>query len=779
MSNSDERQDYEFKYGPREAAPLRNSEIQEHERNLLRELHKEIHSIARNLGPWRGPADGGSRATGRAMRPWVRLETDRRNRVYVIDGGRGTGKTTLLATLLDKYRGHSRAYEDGQNLYPDPAWIRALPILDFDPLPDELSVHGWLLQPWAQLTDHLAGSVSRRRQPAVDPSPGESLAERWRALQDAAICGWNRAPNGRQRSERLIDERHRLEEYHSLVERWLSFVDAVFDELRGREPGVRVLVVPIDDVDLQVGRNIELLHALRLFRHPRVVYLLTADLEHCEAVLRLHFLNEHLAIAGGAPVREAADEALSFGRLATSLRNLSEQLARATMDKAFPSLNVKRIGRLSVKELLAVRYSVPGGKQRTLGDDFQELKISHRGAAGRDNGDETTLKDWLEKWVDANVTEGERDRLLSFRRLQRTLDTLESENAPEGKERAMHILVALLDPLGTAGLEVAGAEGQPKSLLTRRQAAMRVYSPVSWRLGVPRLEVAVSTVIRARIRYEPENESEESSALLLTRALGEYDIVEGTSRSRLISADGLSDELSAVLAWTEWRHENRGALLWWPFARFPEYDDLVTWTKGWREVVEHARTQRDPFAKLAFGWIARQAHAVAGKGSNEINWKVKDELTEKDWEAMFKSLKELQARDDASSDYERWRTRDLPLLAAPEFGLDEKTQMWILNAGHANFAPGTSKSEWMAELEPARREAISNAFWAFEELLPRAPDRMPDDNDVDRALKAAKDHWSRAPWYTFSSSGKARGEATPNAARSPEATSGSGRDDTE
>ncbi len=53
-----------------------------------------------------------------------------------------------------------------------------------------------------------------------------------------------------------------------------------------------IVVLPIDDLDLQVARTRELLLALRVLRHERIVYILTGDIEGTDLALGTDFYRE-------------------------------------------------------------------------------------------------------------------------------------------------------------------------------------------------------------------------------------------------------------------------------------------------------------------------------------------------------------------------------------------------------------------------------------------------------------------------------------------------------
>jgi hypothetical protein len=246
---------------------------------------------------------------------------DRYPRVLLLDGGRGTGKTSLLLTLVRRWnqhpeRGKRELNEEYRQRYLEfctrtnrpvnemtalcPDFVRALRILDFDPLPPGMPLTAGIIQSWRPLVD----KYQQIAMQAQDSGDGESgtLLDRWHELFRVAAIGWTAIPRAGGLVEQVLDREEQVGDWQALGQGWREFIYAVIDfSVKHPEacklPDNPVFVIMIDDVDLQVGRVRELLPALRLLYHPNVFFLVAADQLHMLDMLRLDFLGQQSEIA--------------------------------------------------------------------------------------------------------------------------------------------------------------------------------------------------------------------------------------------------------------------------------------------------------------------------------------------------------------------------------------------------------------------------------------------------------------------------------------------------
>lgn len=277
----------------------------------------------------------------------VRLDAHRWSNIYLIDGARGSGKTTVLLVFLKACLTALRG--DAQE--PDfekhgvlRGHLLPTGILDLQPLPQHVPLIMWIATRLLEVLDAAeeddpAGRRSARSQEPGRWEPGhveESEARRaWRGLVEAIAGGWE--GNLAERKSKLDPEAWAIElerserERTTLLHCWRRTIDLILkaahtSHRRVIDKDVR-LVVPIDDADMNPQRGVELLETLRMLWHPRVVFLLTGHTELFRATLRAHYEGAFLRVAGGARFESPT---------AKGATSVVAALDRAVYDKVIP-----------------------------------------------------------------------------------------------------------------------------------------------------------------------------------------------------------------------------------------------------------------------------------------------------------------------------------------------------------------------------------------------------------------------------------------------------------
>lgn len=260
----------------------------------------------------------------------------RSNRVVLIDGDRGTGKTSVLVTLVDLWAqnaesdslpGDSEARTALSSL--ESLAVVPTPIVDLQPLAE--NVHLML---------HVCGELKRliellgQRAETVDQRPRAESEERWEAFAHAAGKVWQprNDRSSRLAPEDLTEELGDIETARlGLAEAFRQFIDALVEDVRKAMAITRELVfaVPIDDADLSPWRSLEVLDLARWLYHPRVVFVLAGDGAMFERVIHADILGNL-----GRPLRDVTSTRTELQTLYGEGR--IESLAHDIYDKLVP-----------------------------------------------------------------------------------------------------------------------------------------------------------------------------------------------------------------------------------------------------------------------------------------------------------------------------------------------------------------------------------------------------------------------------------------------------------
>ncbi|MCK6574630.1 hypothetical protein L6V77_26440 [Myxococcota bacterium] len=271
----------------------------------------------------------------------------RRSRIAFLSGHRGTGKTTAMLSLRQRYR------ERAQMTRSDPIyWLRPI---DMDPAPKGTNALAALLCRVEEVLTRKAGgrpdaSSHSDRSPAMRAEPhGETLRPRTPQLDLLAsrvVYGFSDPSADRAvhlepellATEVLDHERHRLHA-HKRLNCVLTEVAEALDPMR-RPAGKALFVLPIDDFDLDPERSVDLLQFLRTVTVPRLFVFALGDVD----LLYSRFL---------APARDGEDREIR----ANALR------------KILPASQVVRLPTLTPWTALSLHWAGAGASEdQTLRD---------------------------------------------------------------------------------------------------------------------------------------------------------------------------------------------------------------------------------------------------------------------------------------------------------------------------------------------------------------------------------------------------------------------------
>ncbi len=260
----------------------------------------------------------------------IKLDARRCSSNVMVSGDRGTGKTSLLLSLLqcctastsehwdreieklqdvngDRGDGHGLAFYD--ELRRDIGTLRErlcwLETLDMEVLPRPTNLLAAILariqrrvEPLDQL--RLSDPDQRGFLRHNHPQDSDPLADLGRIQRDVAIA-WE--GNLRERAATLDPDVYQVETRRAEVAR-LQFGERLSSTLANLARGYRwpdikdpIFVLPIDDFDTNPARSVELLQMLRLLSGPRLLVVILGSISTATTMMQLKLTGEFVDIA--------------------------------------------------------------------------------------------------------------------------------------------------------------------------------------------------------------------------------------------------------------------------------------------------------------------------------------------------------------------------------------------------------------------------------------------------------------------------------------------------
>lgn len=265
-----------------EARPLAFKELTAEQRSAGDLATRLLRGMAERDGELPKPPEG------HAYVPLI--DETRSNRVILLDGARGSGKSALLVTLVDAYvraltgQGVPQGYEVW--LLPDDR-IVPVGLIDLQPLPRSSHLMLYLVTSLQKVVKSIeenrgtAGTGSAAWQPG---SQHELLSRtRWREFARAAAMGWNDMSAADKHPLDPDSFTIELEEEEMLrldvVTTFRRFIDALASDYAKWKKWQQkpLFLLAIDDADMNTRLSRSLLDLLRTLWHPRLAFLLTGD----------------------------------------------------------------------------------------------------------------------------------------------------------------------------------------------------------------------------------------------------------------------------------------------------------------------------------------------------------------------------------------------------------------------------------------------------------------------------------------------------------------------
>jgi hypothetical protein len=653
----------------------------------------------------------------------------RHPRVLLLDGDRGTGKTSLLLTLVDRWRrvtedefaaktaryepavGRLQSVDPGEEvdvvrkeLRDAPRHVSVIDILDFDPLPRGMPIVAGIVQALRPIAEE----YDRQKQLPEDCDEQETLLDSWHKLFRMAAVGWSSVPPGGGLVEQVLDREEQVKDWLKLGEKWQEFVSQLISQgqcLKGehRLDEKAVLLIMVDDCDLQVSRISELLPALRLLYHPRLFFLVAGHKDHMLAMLKLDFLGRQTRLANAPPQRVPPDERPDD--------QWAEALSSASFEKVFPIRNRWRLERLSLAELLAF----PRSQAATL---------------------ETFLANWpyrpnrvgLAAYLKM-MTQNEQEEMFRYW-TYRTAQQLHQKVAEPSREEVnrsssgataadllRHMLGANTDESQVIVKSTANDKTPYLVEYRSRGRVIAVFSP-DFVDSSPTGDIVLSA--SAEFRIDRPEEAERKVDVLRKPSVPDLVAISLKEDRYGVETPRLQWDATLAIAWSRLDLPSHTMSFRWRPHRHPSPLRLLRWSAEWQGFLARIETESDyRQERIAYAWIWYQ-RAWAAKADSAEPLSPPDFFTlDFSESAALETFGKLVEQPPALY-RDRWSTVTLPLLARPELGLPLVVQNACL-APLEKLKP-KDREKWLVELRRLRFRAITDALEAAKlEGRARAP----------------------------------------------------------
>ena len=633
-----------------------------------------------------------------------------------------------------------------------PKHFHPLRILDFDPIPPQMSlisgiVHAW--QPLAAKYDELTA------QSTDYDEKGETLEERWEKLFRVAAVGWSPVPVTKGLLEQVLDRQEQVRDWQNLGQRWYDFVTETIKRGKGlKEPhrlyGEPIFVIMIDDVDLQVERIRELLPALRLLYHPNVAFLIAADWDHLVDTLKIDFLGQQNRLANRKTDRNAISEADDDKWAGT--------LAFAAATKVFPLKNVWTLRRLTLRELLEFPDS---GGDAIDSDRHRSSRMTMRTILNEwprvpEGG---KLGDYLHEMAQPRGNLLDILPYITYRDAHQIFE--KTSMLDEDGPRAVEAVRLLIRTPEAEAVEL-GEAGEPEPLIEYHAVGELAALFRPGYLEETSASSGIEVSARPHFVYRKGLFSDATSTL------GQLGTESDSIRAMLamtiqdgqygVAAPSLRWNIRLALAWTHVRVSDDNSFLklafQWRFHEHPHPFLLIAWSLEWRKFVlniQASPTKR--LERIAYAWIFYQAKWLKFDVADAPDPVDATSISHSDWNFLLNEVLVGEKPERKSAKSQDWLTQTLPLLARPEIGLPPELQEILLSyvEGGPPLEEKHRQCEW---LKDQRRRLVTDAIIASGEEEGRRAENAENTERVERIVKQLdrqhmEVHGEVSRWWTI------------------------------
>ena len=348
--------------------PLDEKELTKDQQSTIRDINnllKEIQRVSTSIND------------NKKKGLWANIDHGKGNNVILIEGKRGVGKTSCLLTLIEGWRTSNNTEGTSELWKGMSSVVRTLQPLDFDPIPPELPIFSWIIQAFNPLVNH----ISKKKHNCCETKG--SIQQIYQELQRTVTVGWTTGLLARKSEKDLDDfflwQAEQQIEWQKLKRKWSQFIDKLLQHLESSNklPLGGLIVLPIDDLDLQVNRTRELLLTLRILFHPRLVYILTGDVTNTDVALKTSFYREF-----------TQNSVFNDSGLLDEVIEQSEILGQSIRKKTIPAAQIFEIKGIHLNDVMDWTPPYLGknsqGGQTRFDEIIQKLSKSWVGNSGQD-----------------------------------------------------------------------------------------------------------------------------------------------------------------------------------------------------------------------------------------------------------------------------------------------------------------------------------------------------------------------------------------------------------
>tara|TARA_R110002073_G_scaffold245043_3_gene407295 strand:+ start:22601 stop:25798 length:3198 start_codon:yes stop_codon:yes gene_type:complete len=596
------------------------------------------------------------RATGSELCP---LDSKRHNQAFLISGKRGTGKTTILLSVLKHWIGDWKEHKESR--------ICPIGIVDLQPLPGSTSLVLHVATQLLRVVEGIEDNLEPENREFSEHEFSIESRKKWRTLLRAVAAAWDEGVQTRRAT--LDIDSYALELEHVERERltvplaFREFVDALVKDAEKGLPDAganTVFVIPIDDADMNPKRCVELLNVMRTLWHPNIVFVLTGDEELFMQTAAATFMQEfglpHWASGEAGSYYEKTAKGLArdfFNKVVAAgnrsqVRALPLSIRLAKIEEALSAIRVD-------DESLFNRFSECAQYQEALPLRFRELN---------------DLSAKLEGSPSENLLWPEAVSLLWLEAVNQSEFPASLQQQLAGTVRTSILGGISLDPVFDGGQVILAYESPKLAVAGRLDMRVTFRSPARLSLAIARQFehtddsdddlIDQDTEPRATGLLTPAS-SRMTAAIVLASdiALEHPDICEFLGRS----LSGAPPDFVNV------RHEELLGSLRWPFPKGLPHHVLSRFEELWRmEVLRIAKNQRLNDEDL--GYLAR---FYIDSILDLLDPPHAEHASEtRTWTSVGKRLHEQEGRRSQRpliGPILNWIEIDLPLFALPETGL--------------------------------------------------------------------------------------------------------------